>query len=98
TRPIVEFFEGYDRFFAEVDLLLAGRRVLRLAYESDLQADPLVGYRSVCRFLDVAPMPARVQYAPTTPFRLAEVIGNLPDVQAALRDTPWAWMAEDSAG
>ena len=97
TRPIVEFFEGYDRFFAEVDALLAGRAVLRLTYETDLQADPRAGYRTACRFLDVAPMPAKVQYAPTTPFRLAEVIGNLPDVQAVLRDTPWAWMADDRA-
>lgn len=98
TRPIREFFEGYDRFFAEVDDLLASRDVLRLSYEGDLQHEPAAGYRKVCRFLDVAPMPVTVRYAPTTPFALAEVIENLADVQESLHGTSWAWMAEDGGG
>jgi len=95
TRPITYFFAGYDRFFADVESWLNDLPVLRLSYEQHLQSDPLAGYRRVCRFLNIAPMPVAVRYAPTTPYPLAEVIENLDEVVRALEGTPWAAMAAE---
>ena len=94
TRPLVEFLEGFERFFEELDVLLADADVLKLSYEADIAADPVVAYRRTCRWLDIAPMPPVMRFAVTTPFPLTEVIENYEEVVAALSGTRFQWMLE----
>jgi hypothetical protein len=94
TRPLVEFLDGFDRFFDELDGLLDQSEVLKLTYEGDIAEDPQVAYRKVCRWLNIAPHPVTMRFAVTTPFPLREVIDNYDEVARALRGTKWEWMLE----
>ncbi len=92
TRPLVEFLEGFDRFHASLDEILASDDPLRLSYEADILADPQRAYRAACRFLGEEPVPVLMRFARTTPFPLREVIENYDEVALALEGTRWAWM------
>ena len=92
--PLVQLLERWDRQFEDLDRRLAGRRVLPLTYEDDVEADPRLGYGRICDFLDVAPAPADVRLRPTNPFPLDAIVANLDDVREVLAGTRFAWMAE----
>jgi hypothetical protein len=91
-KPLLSYLQDYRAGFEALDSLLAGRNVLKLIYEDDLSADPLIGYRRVCDFLGAPEERARVRYGKTNPFPLTEIILNFDAVESALRETPFAWM------
>jgi len=95
ARPLVAYLEDYERGFEALDRLLAGRSVLKLNYEDDIADDPRRAYRRCCEFLDLEPLPVDVAYGRTNPFPLGEMVINLPEVEKALRGTPFEWMLRD---
>lgn len=95
SQPLVAFLQSYQRDFEKLDALLAGRLVLRLTYEEDIQDDPLVAYGRVCDFLGIERRPAVVRYGKTTPFPLKEILVNYAEIDRSLAGTPFHWMLED---
>lgn len=97
-QSLVAHFEDWDRWYAELRRVVSPERLLWLTYEEDLAADPRVGYRRVLAFLGLRDHPAEVTRSVTNPFRLEEMVTNLPELEAALAGTPYAWMASRGRG
>ena len=76
----------------EVETLLAGKNVLNLTYEDDIEQDPQKAYRSICEFVNMEATKASVNYNKTNPFPLKDIIENFAEVKAALHNTPYEWM------
>lgn len=91
-KTLVEFLRGYETDMRDIECRLAGRNVLQLKYEDDLEADPQVGYFKVCDFLGIAPAPVETKLGRTTPFPLSDVLKNYDEVAATLRGTEFEWM------
>ncbi len=95
ARPLIDFLEGYERSFAELDALISGREVLRLVYEDDIQDDPAAGYRRICAFLGVDAPVVRARMARTAPHSLRDILLNPSEVEQALAGTRFEWMLHD---
>ena len=76
----------------EVETLLAGKNVLNLTYEDDIEQDPQKAYRSICKFVNMEETNASVTLSKTNPFPLKDIIENFAEVKAALHNTPYEWM------
>jgi len=93
AQPLVDYLRDWDDQFAQLDALLAEAGALQLSYEDDIEEDPLVAYRKVCRHLGLEPGAPEVRFHRTTPQPLAEVVSTLDDIRRALAGTPYEWMA-----
>ena len=91
-EPLVERIENLEIQMQEVETLLAGKNVLNLTYEDDIEQDPQKAYRSICEFVDMKPTKASVSLNKTNPFPLKDIIENFAEVKAALQNTPYEWM------
>ena len=91
-RPLVERIENLERRMQEVETLLAGKNVLKLTYEDDIEQDPQRAYRSICKFVDMEATKASVNLSKTNPFPLKDIIENFAEVKATLHNTPYEWM------
>lgn len=91
-RSLLEWFDAFEDGYRRLHALLQGHPVCGVSYEEDIERDPLAGYAKVCRFLGQEPLPARVSFRRTNPFRLAEILRNYAEVADLLRPTPHAWM------
>ena len=91
-KPLVERIENLERGMQEVETLLAGKNVLNLTYEDDIEQDPQKAYRSICKFVNMEETKASVTLSKTNPFPLKDIIENFAEVKAALHNTPYEWM------
>ena len=91
-EPLVERIEKKEIQMQEVETLLAGKNVLNLTYEDDIEQDPQKAYRSICEFVDMEATNASVTLSKTNPFPLKDIIENFAEVKAALHNTPYEWM------
>ena len=91
-EPLVKEIENLEIQMQEVETLLAGKNVLNLTYEDDIEQDPQKAYRSICEFVDMKPTKASVSLNKTNPFPLKDIIENFAEVKAALQNTPYEWM------
>ena len=91
-KPLVERIRNSGRTMQEVETLLAGKNVLNLTYEDDIEQDPQSAYRSICEFVDMEATKASVNFNKTNPFPLKDIIENFAEVKAALHNTPYEWM------
>ena len=91
-KPLVERIENLERRMQEVETLLAGKNVLNLTYEDDIEQDPQRAYRSICKFVDMEATKASVNLSKTNPFPLKDIIENFAEVKATLHNTPYEWM------
>lgn len=71
---------------------------LELVYEDDVESDPRIGYRRICEHIGIPPVDVTVTTRRATPYALAEIVENYDDVRAALRGTPFQWMADEAVG
>lgn len=92
SKPLITYLNDFQERFRRLDELLTGANVLRLTYEDDVLADPLVGYRRLCDFLGLDDYEPTVHHGRTNPFKLNEIITNFDEVEQALRETPFEWM------
>ena len=98
AQPLLAYLQDWDAAFDQLNAALRGGRVLKLTYEDDIERDPLVAYRKACAHLGIPEGSPEVRYTRTTGQPLAELVTTLPAVRRALRDTPYAWMAESEPG
>ena len=91
-KPLVERIENLEIQMQEVETLLAGKNVLNLTYEDDIEQDPQRAYRSICKFVNMEATKASVNFNKTNPFPLKDIIENFAEVKAALQNTPYEWM------
>ena len=91
-EPLVERIENLEIQMQEVETLLAGKNVLNLTYEDDIEQDPQSAYRSICKFVNMEATKASVNFNKTNPFPLKDIIENFAEVKAALHNTPYEWM------
>ncbi len=96
TRTLLECLTDYDQQISSLDELLADDQVLRVVYEEDVEADPIVGYSKICRFLDLQPQSPTVRLKRTNPYPLSELIENYNEVRCYLTGTKYEWMLEES--
>ena len=94
-EPLVERIENLEIQMQEVETLLAGKNVLNLTYEDDIEQDPQRAYRSICEFVDMEATKASVNLSKTNPFPLKDMIENFAEVKAALHNTPYEWMPDN---
>ena len=92
TRSLLEWFDAFDDGYRRLDEMLQGHPVCRVSYEQDTERDPRVAYAKVCRFLEQDPLPVRVNFQRTNPFRLVEILDNFGEVADLLGPTRHAWM------
>jgi LPS sulfotransferase NodH len=97
-QTLPEFFDRQQATFAALRRGLEGKPLLSLVYEDDIQKDPTAAYGRVTRFLGLDPAPVKVNLRRTNPFPLSELVENFDKVKAALRGTPYAWMADEPEG
>lgn len=96
SKPLIDFLTDYDDRMQAITERLAGRRVLSLSYEDDIENDPHLGYQRVCSFLGVKPEPATIDLARMNPFRLRDMVQNWAEVERALTGSKFEWMLGDS--
>jgi hypothetical protein len=93
-RPLLEFLEGYERDFAELDRVLAGLPTLAMTYEDDVELDPFVGYRRLCEFLGLEPLPVEIRNERVNPWPIREIVEDVAPLEQALAGTRFAWMLD----
>ena len=93
-KALVERIRDIERTMQEVETLLAGKNVLKLTYEDDIEQDPQSAYRSICEFVNMEPTKASVTLSKTNPFPLKDMIENFAEVKATLHKTPYEWMPD----
>ena len=93
-KPLVERIENLEIQMQEVETLLAGKNVLNLTYEDDIEQDPQRAYHSICKFVDMEATKASVNLNKTNPFPLKDIIENFAEVKATLHKTPYEWMLD----
>ena len=84
--------------YADFATTLAGggvgsNQILELVYEEDIERDPRIAFNRICSFaevdqVEIAPDLVRIQTQP-----IDQLIANCDEVRAALRTTPYEWMA-----
>ncbi len=95
AKPLVDYLSDYDRQIQMLEALLGGRRLLRLTYEQDVQADPRRAYSRICEFLGLHPENAPIRLSRTNPFPLRDMVENIEELREALCGTPYEWMLDD---
>jgi LPS sulfotransferase NodH len=80
-QSLDEVLRGYDSFLDSLTCQLAGRSLLYLNYERDIEDDPRRAYEMVCRFLGLQPQRPKIRLGKTTAYPLTELIGNFSAVR-----------------
>ena len=91
---LLKRIEYFERQTQEINDILAGRNVLHLNYEDDIERDPKKAYLRICKFIGVQPTKVSIDYARLNPFPLTDMIENFDEVRTALHNTPYAWMLD----
>jgi len=94
AQPLLDYLRDWDAQFDQLDAELAGGDTLSLTYEDDIEQDPLVAYRKVCRHLGIEPGAPEVRFNRTTPEPLPDIVTTLDTVRRALAGSGYEWMAE----
>ena len=94
-KSLLEHLHKYHDNFLHLEAELADKQVLKLSYEDDIARDPLMAYRLVCEFLNVAEHPVDVRFRKTNPFKLSEIVENYSSLKSTLKNTRFEWMTEE---
>ncbi|MEM7221781.1 MAG: hypothetical protein AAF495_02300 [Pseudomonadota bacterium] len=74
---------------------IAGRPLLELTYEVDIEVSPSLAYDKVCRFLEIEPLPVKVRYGRMNDYPISELVINYQEVAEAFRGSEFEWMLEE---
>ncbi len=91
-RHLIEHLQRMEQSTLKLKEHLKDRKLLCLSYEDDIQKQPEIAYRRVCKFAGLDDQPVKVRFKKTNPFELVEVLTNFSDVERTLRRTPFEWM------
>jgi len=92
---LIESFRIQVAMIQQIQRLLANQSCLFLNYEVDIENDPKVAYRKVCKFLDVKEERVSITLRKTNPFPVREILVNYGTVASALCGTEFEWMLSD---
>jgi LPS sulfotransferase NodH len=92
-EPLVDLFARIDESYERLRHSLPGNSLL-LTYEEDIQESPLIAYKKVCDFLDVADEAPAISLRRTNPFTYEQMVENFEEVEAVLKDTKYSWMLD----
>lgn len=94
AQPLLDYLRDWDAQFDQLEAALSGESALSLTYEDDIEQDPLVAYRKVCRYLGLESGTPEVRYGRTTPEPLSDIVTTLGAVRRALAGSGYEWMAQ----
>lgn len=94
-KPLLEFLDSYKFDFERLAAILNGSSVLRLSYEDDIQAAPMLAYGKVMDYLGLPSGSPTIRLARTNPYPLDQLIENYSEVRAVLSATEYGWMLND---
>ena len=94
SMPLVEHLRALQEEYRVLRATTAPHAPLHLIYEEDIESDPTVAYRKMCRFMGLQCSDARVRLGRVNRYELSHLIVNHEQLQAKLQDTPFAWMLE----
>lgn len=92
--PLLELFKHMDESYDRLRHSLPSNSLF-LTYEDDIQDDPLIAYKKVCKFLDVTPETPKIRFSRTNPFSYEQMVTNIDEVKAVLENTKYSWMLEN---
>lgn len=94
TNSLVKSFEDMDLNYEHLQQCLPSGSLF-LNYEDDIQHDPGVAYRKICKYIQIEDEHPEIKLKRTNPFSYEKMISNLDDVRSALHGTRYAWILED---
>ncbi|MDY7022639.1 MAG: hypothetical protein SWJ54_14995 [Cyanobacteriota bacterium] len=89
---LLESLQNHQHDFQHLEYILRDRHTLKLTYEDDIEKDPRIAARRICKFLNIPNQDSQPVYGKTNPFSLKEIIINFEEVQQVLDGTPFEWM------
>jgi len=92
---LVEYFNRLDQSLLEISNSFGKRHVLKLVYEDDIQQDPLIAYRKICKFLHLDDENPTLNFKRTNPFMINDMVENYDELYSALINTKYKWMLEE---
>ena len=91
---LIPTIRKYEEDITEMTTILEKLPVLKLTYEDDIEADPIVAYHKICQFLNVQPQNVAPNLVRINARPLSELIQNYREVFDTLSGTPYEWMLE----
>jgi hypothetical protein len=91
---LLDSFRFIDEHHATLVKLLSNAEVLHLSYEKDILEDPTAAYHKACSFLGLEPESPPIPLARTNPFPCEDILENIREVRALLRNTRYEWMLD----
>jgi LPS sulfotransferase NodH len=95
NKPLLDFLNNYKEMFDQLDLALKNKKYLKISFEEDIERNPIEAYNKICNYLGIKPLTPQINYQKTTPFNIAQIVTNINDVEAYLKDTPFYFMTKD---
>ncbi len=95
NKPLLDFLINYKEMFDQLDLALRNKKNLKISFEEDIEQNPLEAYNKICNFIGIKPLTPQINYQKTTPFKISQIVTNIYDVEAYLKDTPFCFMTKE---
>jgi hypothetical protein len=92
-ESLLELFARMDESYERLRQCLPNKSLF-LTYEDDIQNDPRIAYRRICDFLDEADETPEINFQRTNPFAYEQMVINLAEVKAVMKDTKYCWMLD----
>lgn len=94
TGSLIGLIDHYAQNLKALDKLLSNVDVLQLSYEEDIEANPLIGYSKVAKYLSLENFKPSIRLSKTNPYKLFEVVENIDEIRIYLKNTDYAWMLD----
>ena len=95
SLPLIDYFKRIDRQYDLLNEIVGSDKILKLAYEDDIEKDPHIAYNKVCSFLNVKNEKPQIKLKKTNPFDLKDMIENYEEVEKTIKGTKYEWMLTD---
>ncbi|MFZ1320197.1 MAG: FkbM family methyltransferase [Ignavibacteria bacterium] len=92
---LIGILEEMDKEYHELQDILVDKNHLDLIYEEDIQADPLIGYKKICDFINVEYYSPNIVLKRTNPYKISEMIENFDEIKEYLGNSKYDWMVDE---
>ncbi|MEM9941216.1 MAG: hypothetical protein AAF939_06465 [Planctomycetota bacterium] len=96
NRSILKCFDDIDQVYRRTETTFSelGLDALWIEYESDLENEPMVGFKKVIGFLGLSNFSPDVSLQKLESRPIEQVISNFEEVTSALQHSRYAWMCD----